>query len=180
VARTLERRVVRTGCALGVVLASIFLIRRKVPVDITWLACEGPSRGRSATEGRSPTPPDRLGCCVVARSFASRIRPETIARGLGKGGLNVKAKLKERGGVGRTALEAGVPKMNTDGVGSTVCAPDGVGGTVCSPILLEEKYLFVPRAIADGWLASGGDHVGLHRRGWKRETIGRARQMLLE
>ena len=91
-------------------------------------------------EGRSPTSPDRLGCCVVARSFASRIRPETIARGLGKGGLNVKGKLKERGGVGRTALEAGVPKMNTDGVGGTVCAPDGVGGTVCSPILMEEKY----------------------------------------
>ena len=82
--------------------------------------------------------------------------------------MNVKGKLGEGGGVGRTALEAGVPKMNTD----------GVEGTVCSPILLEEKYSFVPRVIVDGWLASGGDHVGLHRRGWKREMIGRVRLMV--
>ena len=120
----------------------------------------------------------------MLRSRAFIRIPDTSSRdhrqGVGEGGLNVKGKLKEMGGVGRTALEEGVPKMNTDGIEGTVCAPGGVGGTVCSPILMEEKYLFGPRAIADGWLASGGDHVGLHRRGWKREMIGRARQMLLE
>ena len=94
--------------------------------------------------------------------------PRDHHRGVGEGGVNVKGKLGEGGGVGRTALKAGVPKMNTD----------GVEGTEYSPVLLEERYLFVPRVIADGKLASGGDHVGLHRRGWKREMIGRVRPTL--
>ena len=122
---------------------------------------------------------DGEGCCCHLRAARTVLRyTPSSDYPQGVRGDECEMQIEGGGAVRRTALEAGVPNVNTDGVEDTFCAPGGVGGTVCSPVLLEEKYSFVPRVIVDGWLAIGGDHVGLNRQGWKREIIRRVRLML--